>query len=119
MGKFSPRQANRIKKPFVIKAGQKLTIPGKSSGGPYAAPPFPEGLAPGRSAPSARSLQKALKDAGWLDRSVPLADAYGPQTQEAAAAFNRKHNLFATGRPTDPAIGRRGWNLLHELAYGK
>lgn len=112
-------QANKIKKPFVIKAGQKLTVPGKSSGGSYSAPPFPEGLAPGRSAPSAQGLQKALKDAGWLDRSVPLSDAYGPQTQKAVAAFNRKHNLFTAGHPNDPAIGRRGWNLLHELAYGK
>ncbi|WP_157855978.1 peptidoglycan-binding domain-containing protein [Streptomyces aureocirculatus] len=103
----------------MIKAGQKLTVPEKSSESSYSPPPFPDGLAPGRSAPSAKSLQKALKDTGWLDRSVPLSDVYGPQTQKAVVGFNRKHKLFTSGRPQDPAIGRRGWNLLHELAYGK
>lgn len=111
-------QANKIKKPFVITPGQKLTIPRKAGGGTYTPPPFPNGLAPGRSSPSAKGLQQALKDTGWLDRSVPLSDNYGPQTQKAVAGFNRKHNLFTTGRPNDPAIGRRGWNLLHQLAYG-
>ncbi|MEU0171591.1 N-acetylmuramoyl-L-alanine amidase [Streptomyces iakyrus] len=89
--------------------------PGKGS---YTPPPFPKGLAPGRTSPSAKGLQQALKDTGWLDRSVPLANNYGPQTQKAVAAFNRKHNLYTTGRPHDPAIGRRGWDLLHRLAYG-
>ncbi|MEU7583815.1 N-acetylmuramoyl-L-alanine amidase [Streptomyces sp. NPDC041068] len=112
-------QANKIKAPFVIKPGQKITVPRKVSGGSYSPPPFPDGLAPGRSSPSAKGLQKALKDTGWLDRSVPLSDNYGPQTQRAVAGFNRKHNLFTTGRPNDPAIGRSGWKLLHQLAYGK
>ncbi|WP_411121717.1 N-acetylmuramoyl-L-alanine amidase [Streptomyces sp. x-19] len=111
-------QANKITAPYVIKPGQLLTIPVKTSGGTYAPPPFPDGLAPGRSSPSAKGLQQALKDTGWLDPSVPLSDTYGPQTQQAVAGFNRKHNLFSTGRPTDPAIGRRGWDLLHQLAYG-
>ncbi|UQA93689.1 N-acetylmuramoyl-L-alanine amidase [Streptomyces halobius] len=111
-------QANGITAPYVIKVGQRLKIPGKSSGKTYAAPPFPAGLAPGRNSPSAKRLQQALKDTGWLDRSVPLSDNYGPQTQDAVSGFNRKHNLHTTGRPNDPAIGRRGWDLLHQLAYG-
>ncbi|MCX4666439.1 N-acetylmuramoyl-L-alanine amidase [Streptomyces sp. NBC_01381] len=111
-------QVNKITAPYVITPGQKLTVPGKAAGGTYTPPPFPNGLAPGRSSPSAKSLQMALKDTGWLDRSVPLADNYGPQTQKAVTGFNRKHNLFTTGRPNDPAIGRRGWDLLHQLAYG-
>lgn len=111
-------QTNKIRTPFVIKPGQKLTIPGKTAPSSYTPPPFPNGLAPGRSSPSAKGLQKALKDTGWLDPSVPLADHYGPQTQQAVAGFNRKHNLFTTGHPNDPAIGRRGWDLLHQLAYG-
>ncbi|MGW0731711.1 N-acetylmuramoyl-L-alanine amidase [Streptomyces sp. NPDC002851] len=110
--------ANKIKHPYVIKPGQRLAVPRNSGGGSYTPPPFPNGLAPGSSSPSAKGLQKALKDTGWLDRSVPLADNYGPQTQKAVAGFNRKHNLFTTGRPNDPAIGRRGWDLLHRLAYG-
>ena len=92
--------------------------PSQPAPGSYAPPPFPKGLAPGRSTPSAKVLQQPLKDTGWLDRSVPLADSYGPQTQKAVASFNRKHNLYATGHPYDPAIGRRGWDLLHRLAYG-
>ncbi|MER6548317.1 N-acetylmuramoyl-L-alanine amidase [Streptomyces sp. NPDC001250] len=111
-------QANNLKAPYVIKPGQKLTVPSKVSGGGYTPPPFPDGLAPGRSSPSAKGLQQGLKDTGWLDPSVPLANNYGPQTQQAVAAFNRKHNLFTTGRPNDPVIGRRGWDLLHRLAYG-
>ncbi|MEV0370620.1 N-acetylmuramoyl-L-alanine amidase [Streptomyces sp. NPDC050636] len=111
-------QANKITAPYVIKPGQKLVIPAKASGGSYAPPPFPDGLAPGRSSPSAKGLQRALKDTGWLDPSVPLSDNYGPNTQKAMTGFNRKHNLFTTGRPNDPAIGRRGWDLLHRLAYG-
>ncbi|GHE15348.1 N-acetylmuramoyl-L-alanine amidase [Streptomyces alanosinicus] len=111
-------QANKITAPYVIKPGQKLAIPAKTTGGAYTPPPFPNGLAPGRSSPSAKGLQQALKDTGWLEPSVPLADIYGPQTQQAVAAFNRKHNLFTTRRPSDPAIGRRGWDLLHRLAYG-
>ncbi|MBK3575970.1 N-acetylmuramoyl-L-alanine amidase [Streptomyces sp. MBT65] len=111
-------QTNKITAPYVIKAGQRLTLPGKPAGGTHTPPPFPNGLAPGRSSPSAKGLQQALKDTGWLDRSVPLSDNYGPQTQKAVAGFNRKHNLFTTGRPNDPSIGRRGWDLLHRLAYG-
>jgi peptidoglycan hydrolase-like protein with peptidoglycan-binding domain len=95
-----------------------LKVPGKSSGKTYPVPPFPAGLAPGRNSPSAKRLQQALKDTGWLDRSVPLSDNYGPQTQKGVSGFNRKHNLHTTGRPNDPAIGRRGWDLLHQLTYG-
>jgi hypothetical protein len=91
---------------------------GTGGGGGYAPPPFPDGLAPNRNSPSAKGLQQALKDTSWLDRSVELSDNYGPLTQEAVAGFNRKHNLFSTGQPYDPAIGRRGWDLLHRLAYG-
>lgn len=111
-------KANGIAAPYVIKAGQRLKVPGKSSVKPYTPPPFPAGLAPGRSSPSAKHLQQALKDTGWLDHSVPLSDNYGPQTQKGVSGFNRKHSLFSTGRPDDPSLGRRGWDLLHQLAYG-
>lgn len=115
-------QANGIPAPYVIKPGQQLKLPGTGApsggGSSYSPPTFPAGLAPNHSSPSARGLQQALKDTGWLDPSVPLSDNYGPQTQKAVAGFNRKHNLFTTGHPEDPAIGRRGWDLLHRLAYG-
>ncbi|MFI0912475.1 N-acetylmuramoyl-L-alanine amidase [Streptomyces abikoensis] len=93
---------------------------GGSSGGSssYSPPPFPAGLAPDKSNPSAKGLQEALKKTGWLDPSIPSSDNYGPATQKAVAGFNAKHGLYTTGQPYDPAIGRRGWDLLHKLAYG-
>ncbi len=93
---------------------------GGSTGGSssYSPPPFPAGLAPNKSTPSAKGLQEALKRTGWLDPSIPSSDNYGPATQRAVAGFNAKHGLYTTGQPYDPAIGRRGWDLLHKLAYG-
>lgn len=114
MGSLRGRIAARLKgKPTGGQSGG-----GAGGGGAYTSPPFPEGLVPNRNSPSAKGLQQALKDTGWLDRSVELSDNYGPLTQEAVAGFNRKHDLFSTGQPYDPAIGRRGWDLLHRLAYG-
>ncbi|MFE4869562.1 N-acetylmuramoyl-L-alanine amidase [Streptomyces sp. NPDC056682] len=114
MGSLRGRVAARLKgAPTGGESGG-----GTGGGGGYVPPPFPEGLAPNRNSPSAKGLQQALKDTSWLDRSVALSDNYGPLTQEAVAGFNRKHNLFSTGQPYDPAIGRRGWDLLHRLAYG-
>ncbi|MEU0788025.1 peptidoglycan-binding domain-containing protein [Streptomyces sp. NPDC006173] len=80
--------------------------------------PFPTGLHPNGSNPSARGLQKALKVTGWLAESVPESDAYGPKTQAAVAGFNRKHGLNSTGLTTDPSVGPKGWKLLMSLAYG-
>ncbi|WP_371795973.1 N-acetylmuramoyl-L-alanine amidase [Streptomyces sp. NBC_01718] len=87
---------------------------------PYTPPKFPAGLAPGRTKPSARSLQRALKAAGYLAKSVPEADNYGPQTQAAVARFHNAHTQYrAKGTTHDPAIGPKGWAALHRLAYGK
>ncbi|MEW1675618.1 CHAP domain-containing protein [Streptomyces noursei] len=83
----------------------------------YAPPPFPTGLAPNRSNPSAQPLQKALKATGWMNQGVTLSDNYGPLTQKGVAGFNAKHSLNDTGRSYDPAIGPRGWALLLTLAY--
>ncbi|MFQ6197074.1 peptidoglycan-binding domain-containing protein [Streptomyces sp. NPDC000405] len=91
---------------------------GSSGGSSYSPPPFPAGLAPDKSNPSAKSLQEALKRTGWPDPSIPSSDSYGPATQKAVAGFNTKHGLYAMGQPYDAAIGRRGWDLLHKLAYG-
>ncbi|MFE3182737.1 N-acetylmuramoyl-L-alanine amidase [Streptomyces violascens] len=114
MGSLRGRVAARLKgTPTGGESGG-----GTGGTGGYVPPSFPEGLAPNRNSPSAKWLQQALKDTSWLDRSVALSDNYGPLTQEAVAGFNRKHNLFSTGQPYDPAIGRRGWDLLHRLAYG-
>ncbi|MFD3790772.1 N-acetylmuramoyl-L-alanine amidase [Streptomyces cyaneofuscatus] len=87
---------------------------------PYAPPAFPKGLAPGRKAPSARTLQRALKAAGFMSRGIPEADNYGPATQAAVARFHQAHPAYrAKGLHYDPAIGPRGWAALHTIAYGK
>jgi hypothetical protein len=84
----------------------------------YVPPAFPKGLAPNKSTPSAKSLQKALKATDWLAESVALSDNYGSKTQAAVAGFNKKHNLNNAGDNYDPAIGAKGWKLLFTLAYG-
>ncbi|WP_326678504.1 N-acetylmuramoyl-L-alanine amidase [Streptomyces sp. NBC_01237] len=87
---------------------------------PYAPPAFPKGLAPGRKAPSARGLQRALKAAGFMSKGIPEADSYGPATQTAVARFHQAHPAYrAAGLHYDPAIGPRGWAALHTVAYGK
>lgn len=91
--------------------------PSKPKPTPYAPPAFPTGLAPNKSNPSAKALQKALKATDWLAESVALSDNYGPATQAAVAGFNKKHNLNGAGKSYDPAIGPKGWKLLFTLAY--
>ncbi|MGW1151963.1 peptidoglycan recognition protein family protein [Streptomyces rubiginosohelvolus] len=87
---------------------------------PYAPPKFPAGLTPGRKAPSARGLQRALKAAGYMSKGIPEADNYGPATQAAVARFHQAHPAYrAAGKHYDPAIGPRGWAALHTIAYGK
>lgn len=85
---------------------------------PVPVPPFPAGIHPGGTSPSARGLQRALKKTGWLDKDVPESDRYGLLTQRAVAGFNSKHSLKSSGLVSDPAIGPRGWALLMSLAYG-
>ncbi|MGW7416143.1 peptidoglycan recognition protein family protein [Streptomyces sp. NPDC054863] len=87
---------------------------------PYAPPPFPIGLAPGKATPSARTLQRALKAAGFMPKTIAEADTYGPATQAAVGRFHNVHPAYrAIGKAYDPAIGTRGWAALHRLAYGK
>lgn len=99
-------------------------VPGPPTGRPVPPPPgqpahpFPTGIHPGGSSPSARGLQKALKLTGWMDHSVPESDTYGPLTQRGVAQFNGKHHLNSPGVSPDYAIGPRGWALLMSLAYG-
>lgn len=89
--------------------------------GPTAHPrhPFPHGLHPNGSTPSARPLQTALKLTGWMDHSIPESDHYGPETQKGVGGFNRKHGLNSHGKTWDVAIGPHGWALLMTLAYGR
>lgn len=88
----------------------------------HAAPsqyPFPDGIHPGGTRPSARPLQRALKATGFLDENVQESDHYGPKTQQAVGGFNRKHGFNARGVAWDTAIGPHGWALLMTLAYGR
>jgi GH25 family lysozyme M1 (1,4-beta-N-acetylmuramidase) len=88
--------------------------------GPTAHPryPYPTGIHPGGTTPSARPLQKALKRTDWMADDVTESDHYGPITQHAVAGFNRKHHMNDRGKTYDPAIGPHGWALLMSLAYG-
>jgi GH25 family lysozyme M1 (1,4-beta-N-acetylmuramidase) len=80
--------------------------------------PYPVGIRPGSSNPSARPLQKALKLTGWMAHDVAESDHYGPATESSVGGFNEKHHLNAVGVRYDPAIGPHGWALLMTLAYG-
>ncbi|MGP4048790.1 peptidoglycan recognition protein family protein [Streptomyces sp. 2A115] len=85
----------------------------------YKPPAFPTGLRPNSAKPSARGLQKVMKALGFLAASVPYADNYGPQTQEAVARFHNKHTAYrAPGLKHDTAIGPKGWAFAHTKAYG-
>lgn len=85
---------------------------------PTKAPAFPVGIKPNSSMPSARTLQYLLKETGWLDKSIPYADNYGPATQKGVAGFNLKHAFNNLGVSYDPAIGPKGWALLCKFVYG-
>jgi GH25 family lysozyme M1 (1,4-beta-N-acetylmuramidase) len=87
---------------------------------PYTPPPFPKGLAPGKSTPSAVALQRAAKAAGYMPKSVKESPHYGPATKAAVIRFHTAHPQYrAAGVSKDPAIGPRGWAALFRLAYGK
>lgn len=91
-----------------------------TSSSTYTPPPFPKGLAPGKSTPSAVPLQRALKRAGCMSTSVPESPHYGPKTEGGVARFHNAHPQFrAAGVAHDVAIGPRGWAALFRLAYGK
>ncbi|WP_217572567.1 glycoside hydrolase family 25 protein [Streptomyces sp. GbtcB7] len=86
----------------------------------YVPPAFPTRLAPGKSTPSAKPLQKALRAAGFLNiTEADLSDTYGPRTQAGVGRFFDAHPEFrAKGKPHDVAIGPHGWAFLFTLAYG-
>ncbi|MEV0553129.1 N-acetylmuramoyl-L-alanine amidase [Streptomyces sp. NPDC050597] len=107
--------------PEIVRRAKLLagaTAPGKPAA--YTPPKFPTGLAPNKATSSAKSLQRALKAAGFLAKSVAEADNYGPATQSAVAKFHNAHPTYrAAGKSHDPAIGPKGWAYLHRLAYSK
>lgn len=90
--------------------------PGAAAEAEYVPPPFPKGLKPGDDSPSARPLQRALKAAGYMSKSVKESDNYGPLTQAAVKRFHERNPQYAD-RAGDPAIGPRGWAELHREAY--
>jgi hypothetical protein len=82
----------------------------------YTPPPFPTGLRPGSASPSAKPLQRALKAAGYMNKSIPEADNYGPNTEASVAAFYRANQSLSSGGGYDPIIGPKGWAELHREA---
>jgi hypothetical protein len=101
-----------IRDPNKIAIGQHIRYEGEPI--VYVPPPFPAGLAPGKSTPSAQGLQRVLKAAGFLAGSVVLSDNYGPKTQAAVVAFHNQYTQFR-GTAPDPAIGSKGWAFLWNM----
>ncbi|HEY1175630.1 MAG TPA: glycoside hydrolase family 25 protein [Phytomonospora sp.] len=86
----------------------------------YTPPKFPTGLAPNKAKPSAVTLQRALKAAGYMAKTVKESPNYGPATQTAVAKFHNAHPTYrAKGTTHDVKIGPKGWAALFRLAYGK
>jgi GH25 family lysozyme M1 (1,4-beta-N-acetylmuramidase) len=93
---------------------------GGTSSSTYTPPTFPTGLAPGKSKPSAVTLQRALKKAKFMAASVPESPHYGPKTEAGVAKFHNAHTKYrAAGSTHDVKIGPKGWAALFRLAYGK
>jgi len=87
----------------------------------YTPPRFPKGIGPGKSKPSAVALQRALKKAGYMPKSVRENANYGPQTQAAVVRFHNSSygkKYKARGVRNDPRIGPKGWAALFRKAYG-
>lgn len=85
----------------------------------YKPPAFPKGIGPRKSKPSAVKLQRALKKAGFMPKSVKENPNYGPQTRAAVARFHDKYPKYKSpGVKYDPRIGPKGWKKLFTLAYG-
>ena len=79
-------------------------------------PPYPVGIGPGKSSPSARELQQQLKRAGFMPKSVKEADHYGPATKAAVARFHAKYPAYKSdGVGRDERIGPKGWAKLWTL----
>lgn len=80
---------------------------------PVKPPAFPLGLKPGESNPSAIPLQKQLKKAGFLAKSVKENANYGPKTRDAVEKFHNQYPKYKSdGVSKDVKIGPKGWNFL-------
>ncbi|MFD9368542.1 N-acetylmuramoyl-L-alanine amidase [Streptomyces sp. NPDC060020] len=103
----------------LLAGDPKPDTPAPSKPGKYVPPAFPKGLKPNGATPSAKGLQRALKAAGFMNKSVPESDNYGPKTQEGVGLFHRKFPQYAgKGSTWDVAIGPKGWAALFNRAYG-
>ena len=79
-------------------------------------PPYPVGIGPGKTKPSARELQQQLKRAGFMPKTVKEADHYGPATKAAVARFHAKYPKYRSdGVVRDSRIGPKGWAKLWTL----
>lgn len=97
---------------------QRLMAAPKPKPAAYVPPPFPTGIAPGKTSPSAKGLQRALKAAGYMPGWVPLANNYGPRTRAGVITFHKANPTFRSrGVVNDPRIGPKGWAYLHKLAH--
>ena len=72
---------------------------------------FERSLVKGIRGPEVILLQKQLKQAGFLAKSTPEDENYGPRTKAAVVSFHNNHRQFRASRK-DEKIGPKGWAFL-------
>lgn len=91
---------NHIKNVNVISVGQKLALPGTTSAPKSSGPTLPRPtLRRGAKGTGVRTMQAALVKTGAMSKASMSTGPgiYGPRTEAAVRAFQKKHHLKATG----------------------
>jgi murein DD-endopeptidase MepM/ murein hydrolase activator NlpD len=100
--------------PNLIYPGMKLKLPGHEA---PSADPYKDGLPKdGEKVPSAKPLQAELKRVGYMSKSIPSADNYGPYTGTAVVNFHLEHPEYADDDLRQ--IGPKGWAHLRSMKDG-
>ncbi|QYW07873.1 endolysin [Streptomyces phage RedBear] len=114
-------KANNLKAPYVIAVGQKLKLPGASSGDsvtPSQIVALNGAVKPGGTHPQVAELQNLLIKAGYGPIPGAVTKFYGKNTGAAVARFYRKNPQLANSS-YDTAIGPKGFIELQREAGRK
>ncbi|QDK03196.1 endolysin [Streptomyces phage Yasdnil] len=114
-------KANNLKSPYTIAVGQKLKLPGKSSGGsvtPSQIVALNSAVKPGATHAQVAELQQLLIKAGYGPIPGAVTKFYGKNTGAAVARFYRKNPKLANSQ-YDTAIGPKGFIELQKEAGRK
>lgn len=97
------------------EVNRRLSVGAATTPRPVLAPQFPVGIGPNKRVPSAVILQRQLKKAGFMPKTVKENANYGPATQKAVAAFHNAHTQYrSANNRNDVRIGPKGWKFLFE-----